>query len=146
MLIGHSYYNNQNTGYQQLSVLIYSSNINMRNFRINILNIELTYVWLLMNGIGAVRTSYFHIKKKMLIYLTKQYKTISYSILIFGNHQAMFIQSTRMQKFLKTIWNHVGINWIALTSTIWWVPMCQGFNHFSYFCIILYWPNQPPAA
>ena len=29
----------------------------------------------------------------------------------------------------------------VLLSTLIWVPFCQGFSHFSPFCIISYWPN-----
>ena len=39
---------------------------------------------------------------------------------------------------------HVGTHWKSLAENsqmIRWVPICQGFSHFSNFCIILYWQN-----
>ena len=45
-----------------------------------------------------------------------------------SNAEATFHQSTRTQKTLKTIQNLSC--WYLLEGSL-WVPMCQGFNHFS---------------
>ena len=61
--------------------------------------------------------------------------TISRESLNPSNAEATLAQSTRMQKFFENHLNPVILvsNGWGLRSTLRWVPICQGFNHFSVF-------------
>ena len=54
-----------------------------------------------------------------------------------SNAQATFAQSTRMQRFLKKHLNLVMLVFIGKLPlcNLRWVPMCQGFSHFSGFLL-----------
>ena len=61
-----------------------------------------------------------------------------------SNTEATFVQSTRTQRFSKTIKiHHVGIHWIALAENFQMSTYVPGFQLFSR-CLAsfnLYWPN-----
>ena len=62
-----------------------------------------------------------------------------------SNAEATFVLSTKIfDKPSKPC--HVGIHWIALTEYSQMSTHLPEFRPFFSFYIILYWPNQPPAA
>ena len=65
------------------------------------------------------------------------------------NAKATFVLSTRDAKIFEKHLNLVMLVFIRKlsVSTLIWVPICQGFSHFTvFFCIILYLSNKPPAS
>ena len=64
------------------------------------------------------------------------------------NAEATFLQSTKTQRFLKTL--KTMSCWYSLDSIHWVLsdeyPLARVAVIFQGFCILLYWPNQPPAA
>ena len=62
--------------------------------------------------------------------------------------EATFLQSTKTQIFLKTL--KTMSCWYSLDSIHWVLsdeyPLARVSVIFQGFCIILHWPNQPPAA
>ena len=72
--------------------------------------------------------------QKYLINLSNILRSILRAIANHSNAKATFIQSTRMQRFLKTFKPcHIGIHWIALTEYFMmstYVPEFQSFYMF----------------
>ena len=67
---------------------------------------------------------------------TVLFKTfLRYYIINPSNAKATYVQSTMTQRFLKNHLNPVMLVFIRKLSlsTLRWIPMCQGFSHFSGF-------------